>query len=114
MLYEMIMKPEHPGYYAFVLAGETSLGEYWEENPRSHNHDMLGHIMEWIYNGLAGIRPVAPGFSQVSVKPWLPESMNRFKCSYNTPFGKITVEGKRVDGEAKFEISVPDGITLKD
>lgn len=47
MLCKFILKPEHPSYYAFVLAGETSLGEYWEDNPRSHMHDMMGHIIEW-------------------------------------------------------------------
>lgn len=32
------------------------LGEYWETNPRSHCPDMMGHIIEWYYNGIAGIR----------------------------------------------------------
>ena len=61
MLCKFILKPEHPSYYAFVLAGETSLGEYWEDNPRSHMHDMMGHIVEWYYNGIAGIQIVEPG-----------------------------------------------------
>ena len=36
LICSFIMKPEHPSYYAFVKEGLTTLGEYWEENPRSH------------------------------------------------------------------------------
>ena len=111
-IYDMILRPVHPSYYAFVVAGETTLGEYWEDNPRSHNHDMMGHIIEWFYNGLAGIKPVAPGFSKVSVKPFMPQGMDRFECHYTTPRGEISVLGKRESGKAVFDIIVPDGMEL--
>ncbi|MCR5101866.1 MAG: hypothetical protein K6B41_10970 [Butyrivibrio sp.] len=111
-IYDMILKPEHPSYYAFVLAGETTLGEYWEDNPRSHNHDMLGHIIEWFYNGIAGIRPLEPGFSKVEIKPFMPEGMNKFECSYKSSRGEIKVIGKRECGKAVFNIMVPDGVEI--
>ena len=44
LIARFITRTEHPSYYAFVLDGETTLGEYWENNPRSHCHDMMGHI----------------------------------------------------------------------
>ena len=102
-----ITRETHPSYYAFVLDGETTLGEYWERNPRSHCHDMMGHIIEWYYNGLAGIEALAPGFRRVRIAPYLPEGMNHFTCSYETVYGKITVEAERKDGKACFTASVP-------
>lgn len=42
LICKFILRKEHPSYYAFVLQGETTLGEYWESNPRSHCHDMMG------------------------------------------------------------------------
>ena len=94
-----------------MLDGETTLGEYWETNPRSHCHDMMGHIIEWYYNGIAGIRPAAPGFRKVEIDPYLPQTMNRFDCSYETPLGTIRVAGRRgADGKPVFEIEIPDGI----
>jgi hypothetical protein len=45
LIVKHILKEEHPSYYAFVLEGETTLGEYWENNPRSHCHNMMGHIV---------------------------------------------------------------------
>ena len=47
LICQFITRTQHPSYYAFVLDGETTLGEYWEQNPRSHCHDMMGHIIEW-------------------------------------------------------------------
>ena len=110
LICQFITRTQHPSYYAFVLDGETTLGEYWEQNPRSHCHDMMGHIIEWFYNGLAGIRPLEPGFGRIEIAPYLPESMNEFTCSYNSVKGKITVHVARENGEVKVEADVPENI----
>lgn len=94
-----ILKEEHPSYYAFILAGETTLGEYWEENPRSHCHDMMGHIIEWYYNSLAGIKRKTPGFAEVRICPWLPESIHELKASYESVYGRILVEVRETEDE---------------
>ena len=108
-----ITRETHPSYYAFILDGETTLGEYWETNPRSHCHDMMGHIIEWYYNGLAGIRPLAPGFGRAAIDPYLPDSMDSFRCRYETPHGAITVEAERRDGKARFTVTLPASITAE-
>ena len=94
---KFILRDTHPSYYAFVLDGETTLGEYWEKNPRSHCHDMMGHIIEWYYNGIAGIIPEKPGFRGVRIEPYFPESIKEFRCSYLTESGEIKVEAKETD-----------------
>ncbi len=112
LICDVILAEQHPSYYAFVLAGETSLGEYWEENPRSHCHDMLGHIAEWYYNGIAGIKPLKPGFQRILVKPYMPKSMNRMKCTYHSASGPITVAMKRVDGTVDLQVTADDSIEV--
>lgn len=112
LLCDMILRPLHPSYYAFVVAGETTLGEYWEENPRSHCHDMLGHIAEWFYNGIAGIRPTVPGFSRVIIQPWLPKSVNHMKCTYRSQAGDIYVEVKRTGQGIEIKVEADDSIEL--
>lgn len=112
LLCEMILKPEHPSYYAFVLAGETTLGEYWEENPRSHCHDMMGHVAEWFYNGLAGICPLEPGFQKVLIKPYLPKTVNKVKCSYQSVRGNIQVVMERIQDGVSLEVNAPDGVEV--
>ena len=112
LIARFITKPEHPSYYAFILDGMTTLGEYWETNPRSHCHDMMGHIIEWYYSGIAGIEPVRPGFKAIRLHPYMPEGMDHFRCTYNTPHGMITAEGKRIDGNIEYTYSVPQGISV--
>lgn len=113
LIADFILKEQHPSYYAFVLDGETTLGEYWEKNPRSHCHDMMGHIIEWFYNGIAGIRPSAPGFTKVLIKPWLPETMNEVSCSYESAAGRISVSMKRVRGKIELQVETPESIEVK-
>lgn len=113
LISRFIMREEHPGYYAFVLDGETTLGEYWETNPRSHCHDMMGHIIEWYYNGIAGIMPKQPGFSQVLVKPYLPDDLHRFVCSYQSVCGKISVEVLEEENRIYLTVSAPEKIKVE-
>lgn len=110
LICKFILKEEHPSYYAFVLDGETTLGEYWEENPRSHCHDMMGHIIEWYYNGIAGIIPLEPGFNKILIKPYLPESINEFECIYNSVNGDIKVSVKRLNDEINLNVEVSENI----
>ncbi len=110
LICDFILKPEHPSYYAFVLDGETTLGEYWESNPRSHCHDMMGHIIEWYYNSIAGIRPVKEGFKEIVIKPFMPKSMNEFNCEFNSINGVIKVKLARVDSHFVLIVNVPKNI----
>lgn len=110
LICKYILKETHPSYYAFVLDGETTLGEYWEMNPRSHCHDMMGHIIEWYYNGIAGIRPIKPGFSEVVIRPYLPESINEMSCTYSSVSGPIHVSMKRMDGKVELNVDAAEGI----
>ncbi len=112
LIYRFITREEHPSYYAFVLDDETTLGEYWEKNPRSHCHDMMGHIIEWFYNSLAAIEPLAPGFKKVRIAPYLPQGMNELECSYHSVNGIIRVRAVRDGDTIKTDISVPDGIEV--
>ena len=108
-----ITKEEHPSYYAFVLDKMTTLGEYWEKNPRSYCHDMMGHIIEWYYNGIAGIIPDEPGFKKVLIQPFLPKSMNYMECSYHSVQGIIRVKMERKGQHIELEVKVPENVNYK-
>lgn len=113
LIAEFITREEHPSYYAFVMDGLTTLGEYWEPNPRSHCHDMMGHIVEWFYNGIAGIRPLKPGFREVLVKPWLPASVNHLECAYRSAAGEIRVKMDRTGEGIDLIVNSADGVRVR-
>jgi hypothetical protein len=110
MICDFILKETHPGYYAFAVNGETTLGEFWEDNPRSHCHDMMGHILEWFYNGIAGIAPLKPGFAGIQIKPYLPKTMQSCTCSFDSVSGKIWVNLERNENQVTVNFDVPLGI----
>ncbi len=110
LIASFITRTEHPSYYAFILDGETTLGEYWENNPRSHCHDMMGHIIEWYYDGIAGIQPLEPGFAKILVQPYLPEGMHAFTCTYQSVHGEIKVQVQKDGTAVQLNLTVPEGV----
>jgi alpha-L-rhamnosidase len=51
-----------------IAKGATALTESWTALKNvSNNHLMLGHLMEWFYNGLAGIKQTenSVGFKEI-------------------------------------------------
>ena len=65
LIFEMNSKTDVPGYGYQLSKGATSLTESWAALKYvSNNHMMLGHLMEWFYSGIGGIRQ-ADGFCSV-------------------------------------------------
>ena len=61
LIYDMNSKRDVPGYGFQLSKGATALTESWAALKYvSNNHLMLGHLMEWFYSGIGGIRQV-PG-----------------------------------------------------
>ncbi len=91
IIYDMILKDEHPSYLRFVNMGETTLPEFWRDDARSRNHDMMGHIMEWFFTEAAGIKS-GNGFKTVTVSPSCSVFFTGFECVYNSVRGEISVK----------------------
>lgn len=106
LIWEKAMKEDDFSYYYFVKNGETALGEYWEDNPRSHNHDMMGSLLELFYSDIAGIKMMEPGFSKIRIEPKLMDGINEFQCIYNSVHGKIEICVKK----DKILINIPAGV----
>lgn len=74
---------------------------------------MMGHIIEWYYNGIAGIQPQAPGFGKVLVRPYLPEGMGAFTCTYRSVKGGIKVQVRRDGGTISLSVTVPETVECR-
>lgn len=107
IVYHMILKDTHPSYLRFVNMGETTLPEFWRDDARSRNHDMMGHIMEWFFAEVAGIKS-SDGFKTVDIKPACGKFIDGFECVYDSIRGKITVKGA---GD-RLQVFVPMNCTL--
>ncbi|MCI8529017.1 MAG: family 78 glycoside hydrolase catalytic domain [Lachnospiraceae bacterium] len=102
IIYNMILKDTHPSYLRFVENGETTLPEFWRDDARSRNHDMMGHIMEWFFTEVAGIKS-DDGFKTIHLRPNCTDFIDDFECVYNSIRGKISVTYK----DGNLNVSVP-------
>lgn len=102
IIYSMILKDNHPSYLRFTEMGETTLPEFWRDDARSRNHDMMGHIMEWFFSEIAGIKS-SDGFKTISINPNCTQFIKEFECVYDSIRGEIKVKYKNNN----MEVSIP-------
>jgi alpha-L-rhamnosidase len=116
LVYRMIDQDDKPGYGYQLKKGETSLTEAWDANSSSsHNHFMLGHIIEWFYKDLAGIRtdPEHAGFKTVVINPSPVGDLKWVEASYQSVRGPISVRWDRTGSQFKLHVNIPANTTGK-
>jgi hypothetical protein len=114
VIYDMNNRSDVPGYGYQLAHGATALTESWAALPVvSNNHFMLGHIMEWFYSGLGGIRS-APGgvaMSRIEIRPEVAGDVAYAKTSYNSPYGVIATDWKKEGGTFYLTVTIPVNTT---
>ena len=99
-----------PGYGYQLAKGATALTESWPALEEvSNNHLMLGHIMEWFFNGLAGIQQSesSVAYRDIVIKPELVGDLTSVKGSYHTSYGYIGSEWYKKEDKTVFQITIP-------
>ncbi len=92
IIYKMNNRDDVPGYGYQIKKGATALTESWQALPTvSNNHFMLGHLMEWFYEGLAGIQQDANsvGFKNILIKPAIVDGITNVHGTFTTPYGNV-------------------------
>ncbi|MGH9163044.1 MAG: family 78 glycoside hydrolase catalytic domain, partial [Vicinamibacteraceae bacterium] len=110
LLFDMNSRDDVPGYGFQLKQGATALTESWQAfRYVSNNHMMLGHLMEWFYTGLAGLRqaPDAPGFRRLVIAPQMVDGIDYVKASYVSVQGKIGVSWRRSGSRIRLRVTVP-------
>ena len=114
VLYDMLIRDDGPGYAYQLKKGATALTEAWDTNPTSsQNHCMLGHIEEWFYRGLGGIKfdPSAPGFKKIVIKPQIVGDLKSVECRYDSPYGQIISDWNRDGKKIAMHVTIPPNTT---
>ncbi len=99
-----------PGYGFQLKKRATALTESWPALEEvSNNHLMLGHIMEWFYNGLGGIKqqPNSVAFKELLVSPAIVGDITHAKTSFFSPYGIIKSEWSLEGMNLSMHIEVP-------
>lgn len=109
VVYKMVTNKSVPGYGYFVEKNLTTLPEYWNYEElwwgmvRSRNHAMMGHVKQWLVEGVLGIK--YDGTNKVTIKPFVPENTTYAKGKVLCGCGELAVSW-RVTGANKIKIEV--------
>ncbi len=110
VIFDMNSRSDVPGYGYQLAHGATSLTESWMALPEvSNNHLMLGHLMEWFYSGLGGIRADedAVAFNKIKIHPELVGDVKSAKASYQSAYGLIASDWKQSNGSFELDVDIP-------
>ena len=110
----------YPGWGYMVENGATTIWELWNGNTanpsmNSGNHVMmLGDLIPWAYECLAGIAPDVqkPGFKHVVMRPdFSIAALNGVTATYPSLYGDIRSKWCRQDGKVTWTVTIPVNTT---
>lgn len=110
LIYEMNSRTDVPGYGYQLAKGATSLTESWAALKYvSNNHMMLGHLMEWFYSGIGGIRqiPGSASYDNILISPGIVGDLSWAETTFNTVHGEISSNWKIVDNTLIVKVKIP-------
>ncbi|QWT19865.1 glycoside hydrolase family 78 protein [Bacillus sp. NP157] len=98
-----------PSWGFWRANGATSLWEHWKLASRSRGHYFLGTVDDWLFEDVAGLRPLAPGWRRIGVRPALTAWLDHASASVMTPYGEASVAWKKGPDGIDVDVQVPVG-----
>ncbi len=110
VIFAMNSRDDVPGYGYQLAHGATSLTESWQAYRFvSNNHFMLGHLMEWFYNNLAGIGQSEDiiASKEIVIHPSVVGDVTYARGSFKSPYGVISSSWQNSKSEFKLQVRIP-------
>lgn len=114
VVYSMNSRYDVPGYGWQIAHGATALTESWQAYDNvSNNHFMLGHIMEWLFSGLGGIRQSeeSVAFGDIVIDPQVVGDVTSARTAFESVHGRIVSEWRLTDGRYSLRVEIPANTT---
>jgi alpha-L-rhamnosidase len=117
LAYTVATKKTYPSWGYMIDNGATTIWELWNGNTsdpkmNSQNHVMmLGDLLIWYYENLAGIKSANAAFKQIIMKPELINGLSTVNASYSSAYGLIKSNYNKTADQFKWKITVPPNTT---
>lgn len=118
---EIFMKEDYPGWLYAVKKGATTIWERWnsvlpngdfdESGMNSLNHYAYGSIGSWLYEKVAGIRSIEPGYKKIRIQPALTKGMTEVSAVYESMYGTIQSAWSCRNGKICVDVRIPANTT---
>ena len=114
--YDLLFQDKCPSWLYEVDHGATTIWESWiTANPDgspmsvSLNHYAFGCVDDWMFRNICGLSPMLPGYRKFKVQPVLDDRISSAKRTFESTYGKITVDWTKKDGRFDMKVDVPSG-----
>ena len=116
--YQILFQEDFPSWLYEVNMGATTIWERWNSvlpdgsisgtGMNSLNHYAYGSIAQWMYENIAGITAVDPGFKTFRIRPEFTERFSFVEAKYDSAMGSIQVRWEAMEGGGyALEVRVP-------
>jgi hypothetical protein len=110
LIFDMNSRRDVPGYGYQLSKGATSLTESWAGlRDVSNNHMMLGHLMEWFFSGIGGIRQItgSKAYDHIFISPEIVGDITWAETSFQSVHGEISSSWKITDNNFTLKVRIP-------
>lgn len=123
--YTLLLQKECPSWLFEVLMGATTVWERWNSmredgsfgpvSMNSFNHYAFGSIVQWMYQYVAGIRPLAEGagFRHFRLQPMPNSMLTHAEATLESPYGLIASSWALQDDQIELTFDIPFGTTAE-
>ena len=105
---------KYPSWGYMAEHGATTIWELWNGDTaspemNSGNHVMLlGDLLSWLYEDIAGIGAADVGFKHIAMKPdFSVDEIDQIDASYNCIYGQIVSRWKKDHGRLYWHVEIP-------
>jgi alpha-L-rhamnosidase len=111
------MQTTRPSWGYMLSKGSTTIWERWDydtRDPGMNSEALLiqaGNLDAWFYQTPAGIRPAAPGFKKILVKPAVVGNLTWVKAHFDSPYGQIVSDWKIEGSKLTMDVTIPVNTT---
>ena len=109
---------KYPSWGYMAEHGATTIWELWNGDTaspqmNSGNHVMLlGDLLSWLYEDVAGIQSNSDGFKKILLKPdFSVDEMDDIDASYQSIYGTIVSRWKKAQGKLFWHVEIPANTT---
>ena len=119
----LLLNRKVPGWLYQVDRGATTIWERWDAlgvdgtiydpDMNSYNHYAYGAVCQWLFEGVAGVAPVAekPGFDEVTLDPLILPALSPVAAWHDCRHGRIEAGWELTGDTVTYRVTLPAGCT---
>lgn len=119
----IFLKEDYPSWLYAVKKGATTIWERWnsimpdgsfdESGMNSLNHYAYGSIGYWMYEKLAGINLLKPGYKEILIQPRFIKGITEVEASFDSVYGEIRSAWSCKNGKITIDVTIPANTTAQ-